>query len=270
MLGLWQPRHEQGETMKTIKTTAIAAVALVCALPFTANGQEPSDTHKLAIHHIKVKMGHGPKFRQGLEALAKCLADGKAEGGYSVWAAVDGDRTAFHIVSDFDNWAELDEEDEVSNACWEKDGMREGLFDHMASWKTHYATRMPDWSGTAEGYDLVRLHHFRVDDARKFRELVGEAVGHMKAANYAHMGTWYDVEPGAPGQPDFFVVDHFTNFAAMDEDRKGANGILVDAIGEDKTAEFWDDFMDTLSADKGYWAATLSRQESLGYSPDDD
>jgi hypothetical protein len=92
----------------------------------------------------------------------------------------------------------------------------------------------------------------------------------MKAAKYEHMGTWYDVQPGGYGQPDYFVVDHFTNFAAMGEDRKGANGVLEDAIGEEKTAEFWDDVMDTLPDDKGYWAATLTRQASQGYLPDDD
>lgn len=251
------------------KKLLAAAVALSLSLPLTAVGQEPADDQKLVIHHVKVKIGHGPAFRDGMAAYAKCLADSNHDEGYSVWSSVDGDRTAYHIVTDFDKWAEFDSSDEVSDACWEKDGIRAGIFDHMASWKTHYAERMPGWSGNAEGYEIVRLHYFRVDDGEDFRETVGTMVGHLREAEYADLGTWYDVQATGHGAADFFYVDHFENFAAMD-DRKSVDAALREAVGDDDTDELWEDFNDSLQDEKGYWAVMIKREAAMGYAPDDD
>lgn len=254
------------------KTTKIlaAAIALTWTLQGVADNHEKDVSPKLAIHDVNVKLGHGAKFRAGMEAYSACLAENGYKDSYSVWHAVDGDRTSFHIVSQFDLWAEFDEEDDVSDACWEKEGIRDGVFDHMASWKTHYAEMLPDWSGDAEGYTVVRLHNFRVDDGSKFRSLVSEITGYMKEANYKHMGTWYDVKGGSSWIADYFVVEHFENFAAMDEKRKGANGVLRDAVGEEKAEEFWDNFNDALTDEKGYWSNLLVRRDSMGYSPAED
>ncbi len=256
--------------MKTTTKLLTAAIVLAWALPGAADNHEDGGSLKLAIHHVHVKMGHGAKFRAGMEAYSACLAEGGYEDAYSVWQAFDGDRTAFHIVSSFEKWAEFDKDDPISDACWEKDEIRNGIFDHMASWETSYAERMADWSGEAEGYDVVRLHNFRVDDGSEFRALVGEITGYMKEAKYEHMGTWYDVRSGGYWNADYFVVEHFANWAAMDEERKGANGVLKDAVGEEKAEEFWDKFGDTLEDNKGYWSNTLVRRDSMGYSPDDD
>ena len=247
-----------------------AAVALTLTLPAVADNHESEATQKLAIHHVHVKMGHGAEFRAGMEAYSACLAEGDYEDSYSVWQAVDGDRTGYHIVASFELWAEFDEDDDVSDACWGKDEIRDGVFDHMASWETSYAERKPEWSGNAEGYDVVKLHNFRVDDGAGFRSLVAEITGYMKEADYEHMGTWYDMMGGSYWGADYFVVEHFANFAAMDEKRKGANGVLRDAVGEEKAEEFWDKFGETLEDEKGYWSNLLARRDSMGYSPDDD
>lgn len=256
--------------MKKITITLATAISLAFTLPLAADHHEKEGSYKLAIHHVHVKMGHGAGFQAGLEAYSACLAEGDYEDSYSVWQAVDGDRTAYHIVSSFDMWAEFDEDDEISDACWANEDIRNGVFDHMASWKTSYAKRLPDWSGDADGYDVVKLHNFRVDDNSEFRALVGEITGYMKKSNYEHMGTWYDVLGGGAWDADYFVVEHFENFGAMDEKRKGANGVLVDAVGEEKAEEFWEKFGDALEDEKGYWSNLLARKDSMGYSPKDD
>ena len=254
---------------KTTKLLA-AACALACTLPAVADNHESDGNWKLAIHHVHVKMGHGAAFRAGMEAYSACLAENDYKESYSVWRAVDGDRTGYYIVSPFELWAEYDAEGTVSDMCWGKEEIRTGVFDHMASWETSYAERMADWSGSAEGYQVVRLHNFRVDDGSDFRALVSEMAGYMKEAKYEHMGTWYDVLGGSWWDADYFVVDHFENFAAMDEERKGANGVLVDAVGEEKAKEFWEKFGETLEDENGYWSTTLERRASMGYSPDED
>ena len=138
--------------MKMSKTLMAAAIALAFTLPAAADNHESDANQKLAIHHVHVKMGHGAGFRAGMEAYSACLKEGGYEDSYSVWHAVDGDRTSYHIVSSFDMWSEFDEDDEISDACWENDEIRDGVFDHMATWETNYAQRLPDWSGNAEGY----------------------------------------------------------------------------------------------------------------------
>lgn len=112
---------------------------------------------------------------------------------------------------------------------------------------------------------MVRRHNFRVEDGDAFREVVGEIVGMMKAAGYAHMGTWYRAVGSQRWGADYFVVDHFDNFAALDEDRKGANGVLVDALGEEGAAEMWDRFGETLADMEPYWTITLRRIDSMSH-----
>jgi len=252
------------------KKLLAAAVALAWTGPLAADDHDSDATQKLAIHHVKVKVGHGPAFGEGMAAYAKCLAESDYDGSYSVWSAVDGDRTAYHVVSSFDLWGEMDEDDPVSDACWEKEGMREGIFEHLVSWKTHYAEHMPDWSGDMEGSTVVRLHYFRVDDGEDFRETVGTITGHLKEAEYENMGTWYDVQPTGYGAADYFYVDHFEDFAAMDGDRMTVDSTLREAIGDEDTEEIWEEFGDSLEDEKGYWAVLLQRQDDMSYSSDDD
>ena len=127
-----------------------------------------------------------------------------------------------------------------------------------------------EWSGEAEGYTVVKLHNFSVEDGSEFRSLVEEMTGYMKKAEYEHMGTWYDMMGNGHGNADYFVVEHYENYAAMDEKRKSANGVLTDAVGEEKAEEFWDKFGDALTDKKGYWSNILRRRDSMGYSPEKD
>jgi hypothetical protein len=253
------------------KTPIVLAItiALSAAGPLAADNHDSDESLKLAIHHVKVKMGHGMAFRAGMEAYSACLAENDYDESYSVWHAVDGDRTGYHIVSSFKLWGEFDEDDDASSECWQKEGMRAGVFDHLSSWETQYAERLSAWSGDMEGSNVVKLHNFRVDDNSDFRSVVSEITTHLKEADYEHMGTWYEMLSGGYWGADYFVVDHFENFAAMDEDRKGVNGVLTEVLGEDRTGRVWDAFREALEDDKGYWTFMLERRESMGYSADD-
>ncbi|MDX1626867.1 MAG: hypothetical protein R3323_10160 [Wenzhouxiangellaceae bacterium] len=256
--------------MKHTTKTLIAASALACSLPLAADNHEGGDDYMLAIHHVHVKVGDMPAFREGMKAYVECYAENGGEDGFSVWQALDGDRTGFHIVGRFDAWAEFGEEDPTDEKCWGNDEIRKGVFDHMSSWETMYAKRMPAWSGDASNYSIVKLHNFRVDEGSDFRALVGEITGYMSEAEYAHQGTWYDVQGGRYWDPDYFVVEHFENFAAMDADRQGAYGVVREAVGEERADQLWEDFGDTLEEEGGYWSFTLVRQGEMGYEPEED
>ncbi|HKL52790.1 MAG TPA: hypothetical protein VJ902_02445 [Wenzhouxiangellaceae bacterium] len=247
-----------------------AAALLIASAGAVADNHEDDDAYHLVIHHVHAKVGHIPEFRAGMEAYSNCLEENGAEDGYSVWRSFDGDRTGFHIVSRFGAWADFDEEDEVSDGCWGNNEIRAGVFDHMASWETSYAEKLPAWSGDAEEYTVVQLHNFRVDEGDDFRALVGEITGYMKAAEYEHQADWFNVMTSGYWDADYFAVTHFENFAALDEDRLGVTGVLREAVGEERAEQIWEDWGDSLADDKGYWRETLVLQSSMGYTPEDD
>jgi hypothetical protein len=83
------------------------------------------------------------------------------------------------------------------------------------------------------------------------------------------MGTWYDMQGTQRWEADYFVVDHYGDFAAMDEERKGVNGVMVDALGEEGAEEMWERFGDALADMEPYWTRMLRRDDELSYSPGD-
>ncbi len=253
--------------MKHSKKILAASVALALALPCAAIAQDDSDAYHLAIVHAK--LDRIPEFQAGMEAYSNCLAENDGDNAFSVWRSLNGDRTSFHIVNRFDNWAEMDEDSPSSEACWGNDEIRDGVFDNMASWKTSYATKMPEWSGDAEDYTVVQLHNFRISEGDNFRAVVGEIMGYVKEAEYEHAPDWFNVMPGGYGQAHMFAVSHYANFAAMDEDRPGVMGILEEQVGEERAEQLWDAWRDAMEDEKGYWRETLVLQPSMGYSPDD-
>lgn len=242
----------------------VAAVAVACSVTAVADDH---DDYMISMTEIDVTMGHGMEFRDGMKAYNECYENEGGENSWSVWWPVSGRLNSMLMVSRMDMWAEMDEEDPASEACWSI--VREQIWPHMDSVERSFAKKMPDWSGDAEDYSVVRLHNFRVDDGAAFSEVVGEIVGYMKDAEYEHMGTWYDMQDSTRWEADYFVVDHFGSFAGMDEDRDGANGVMVEAIGADAAAETWDRFNATLADMEPYWTRTLRRDDEVSYSPGD-
>lgn len=254
--------------MKNTTKFLSGAIAAVCCLPVAADNHEGGEAYHLAIHQVHAKLGHIPEFRAGMEALANCLAENESDDGFSVWRTFNGDRTEFHLVDRFDSWAEMDEDNPASDACWGNDEIRKGVFDHMASWETSYATKMPEWSRVTEGSTVVHLHNFRISEGNNFRAVVGEIMGYMEEAEYEHQPEWYNVMPGGYWQADMFAVSHYANFAAMDEDRPGVMGVLNEQVGEQRADQLWDAWGDAMEDQMGYWRQTLVLQPSMGYSPE--
>lgn len=250
--------------MKITKQLLTAAVVAACAMPALADEHED---YMITMTEIGITMGHGMEFREGMMAFKACMEEEGAEDGWSAWWPVDGKLNEVVIVSRMDMWAEMDEDDAAGEACWPI--VRAEVWPHMDTVERSFAKKMSDWSGDASGYTVVTLHNFRLSDGDAFREVVGEMTGLMKEAEYEYMGTWYDVQGNARWGADYFVVDHYGNFAAMDEDRKGVNGVMVDALGEEGAEAMWDRFGDALAEMEPYWTRTLERDGELSYSPSD-
>lgn len=251
--------------MKTINKLALVAgsALLISAAPVSAQ----DEGYMLNITKIKVKMGHQAKFREGVKSYMKCYQDNDGKSGWTTWSAIDGEPGTYHVVSRFDSWAEFGMDDAAGDACQSVVG--DDIAPHMASVSRTFARHMPDWSADGPDSTVVRLHQFRVSDGMEFREAVGSIVSNLKAADYAYVGNWYQLINTDGDQPDYFVVEGFVDFAAMDVDRGGVRATVAKQIGEDETEELWDDFGDSLYDDNEYFADLLRKESDLSLVMDD-
>ena len=255
--------------MNNLKRMMLAgAIAGAVCMPVAADHHEGDSDPMLSIMELTIKHGHGMKFREAMTAYMECYSENGGENAWSAWSPIEGAPNVMWFVSSMEMWAEMDADDPGDEACWSEHATE--LTSHIADADRRMYRRMGDWSGEAEGYNVVKLHNFRVEDGDAFREIVGEMTGMMKDADYEHMGTWYGSVIQQRWDADYFVVEHFEDFAAMDADRKGVNGIMVDALGEEGAEEMWDRFGDTLADMEPYWNNILRRVDSLSYSPGED
>jgi len=246
---------------------ALSACVLMGTSSATFAQEEEEDSYILEITRIEVKIGHDMQFRDAMKAYKSCLVEREYSESWSTWSNVGGEGREYHVVSNMDNWAEMDSPSDAGQACWSEHS--EKLTSHVSSFETRFARPMKDWSGDAEGYNVVRLHHFRVDDNGDFRDTVGAITDIMKEADYEHLGSWYEMIGNDSNDPDYFVVSHYDNFAALDEDRAGAYDAIVEAAGQERADELWEQFGDSLRDDWEYFTDLLRREEELSYSSED-
>lgn len=241
---------------------AFGACALLGA-GTAALAQEDNDSYILQITKVGVKIGHDTAFQEAVKAYHACLLEHEDAGTWSTWSNVGGDGREYHFVSTMDNWAEMDSPWEAGKACWPEH--EKEITPNVESVSTRFARPMADWSADADGYTVVRLHQFRVDDGEAFRDAVGAITGIMKEAEYAHMGSWYNVIGNSSNEPGYFVVAHYDNFAAIDEDRAGPYQAVADAAGEERADELWKQFGDSLRDDREYFTELLRREDDLSH-----
>lgn len=254
--------------MNIRKTMLALGVCTMLVTGASTFAQEENGNYILEITRVGVKIGHDAKFREALKPYHECLAGHENSPTWSTWRNVGGEGIVYHFVSTMDNWAEMDTPNESGQACWSEH--RDQITSHVESVSRSFARRKPEWSGEAEDYTVVRLHKFRVDDGEAFAEAVGAVTAIMKEAEYDHLGTWYDVIGNGSHEPGYFVVSHYENFAAMDEDRAGPYKTIADAAGEERADELWDQFGDSLRDDWEYSTELLRIDEELSHDNDDE
>lgn len=229
--------------------------------------QEEDESYILEMTEVGVKLGHTAKFREAVKPYNACIAENDSDAEWSAWRNVGGDGTTYHFVSTMANWAEMDSSDEALERCWTEH--MDGIMAHVDSVSTSFARPMADWSGDAEGFDVVRLHQFRVEDGEAFREAVGAITSILKEAEHEHLGSWYDMIGNSSNEPDYFVVSHYDNFAAMDKDRAGPYSVVSEHAGEARADELWAQFDDALRDDWEYFHLMLRRDAELSHSSDE-
>lgn len=242
------------------------AVAALSAIWVVAPAQEDTPPI-LEVTELQVQLGHDSEFRAGIKAYAECYRENDGKNGWSMWRSVDGKAGVYHVVSEMDSWADMDSPDPAGQKCWS--AIEDQVSPHLSAVSTQFARRKPEWSGDPGEFSVVRLHQFRVDDDDAFAAAVGAVTAIMKEAEYPHVGTWYDVIDADSNEPGYFVVEHFANFAAMDEQRAGPYNTVKDQAGEARADELWQQFGDSLTDDWEYFSELLVRVDELGYSTDE-
>jgi len=251
--------------IKTL-SCAVAAVLTIGLGPASLPAQE-SDSTVLSMTRIYLEPVSWMTFGSAMEEYIGCYAENDGEDSWTAWRDMEED--VVWIVNSMEGWAEMDEgRSEANRACYSI--IEEKMGPLVRKVKTAYAERMDDWSDDYENYDVVRLHQLVVADGMEFREAMGEMVSIVMESDYEHgAGTWYSMIGADADEVGYFNVEHYESFAAMDEDRAGYYGVIVEAKSEDEAAEMWEEMMDALADDgHGYDTVLLARAEDWSYDPD--
>lgn len=242
---------------------SVGAAALATAVQVAA--QDDND-FMLDILRVEVKMGHNMQFRDGVKAYTECYADAGGTMSWGVWYNMDGEGNIYYRAAQRENWAELDVRDEAADSCYTI--LSAQVIPHMDSSATMYVRRMPDWSQDEQPDDsmVARVHNFSVEDHYKFRGAISAVTGIRRAIAPEELGTWYEVIGGSQEDPEYFVVQQYKNFAAMDEDTMGPYGALKEHAGEATADLVWDEYRDSLEDGNAYWSELLKYDEELSYS----
>ncbi len=244
--------------MRSVFLAAAAAVT-IGAMPVVAQ----EDSFYLDILSVEVKIGHVMAFRDGVKAYLECYEEAGGKDSWSTWSNMDGDGAVYLFVSRMENWAALDRREDARRECFPV--VEEEIAPHMVRMNTTYAKHLPDWSadGLPEDMTVARVHYFSVDDQWKFRSAIGSIAGVRRAVAPEDMGMWYDVQGGGTADAEYFVVQGFKNFAAMDEDQRGPYGTMKEHAGEGTADLIWGQYQDSLEDGDSYWSSLLAYEKDL-------
>jgi hypothetical protein len=235
---------------------------------FNIFAQEEDESFILSMTEFTIKPGHDFEFREGIKAWKECYLENGGEWSWRIWQRVQGEGNVYILASSMSNWAEMDESgDEAGKEC--RDLARELINPHIESAKYNLARYMPDISKkNPMEYDVIWVTNWTVKDGWKFQNTVKEITNIIRDVEGDTRGYWYNVMGGAVDEADYFVVDPYKNFAAMDEERDGVWALVEKSKGEKKKDELRQNFMD--SVDKA-WAYIYTREKELSRpSPEDE
>lgn len=214
----------------------------------------------LNLHHVKVKTGQDAKFHDAMATWKSCYLENEGTRNWSVWRRLQGEAGVHTVSFGLENWADLAKEDSAAKAC--SDILRDKVDPTIAEVTTSIARYNPMISNSTDiDYTVVTVVSFKVEDGRKFREVVravSDAQGDDAMPHY-----WYSVMGGGPETEDYFVFFAYKDFAAMDENRANPWQQYEKAHGEAAREALSEDFDDSISQ---AWNYTFSRIDELSHT----
>jgi len=254
--------------MNKLLQTAVAVVLLAGA-GMPAGAQDEPEDYLLTLNAIEVPPGQQRAFREGVAAVAECYRQNGSEASWSVWDRLQGKGDVHLAVFPSANWTAMGESDPAASAC--RPVVAERISPHVGASDVSVARKLPEFSGRdAEDFTVVRLHYFRVDDAAAFREAVGELSAIITKDEHHADDSWFEIVGGGPYEADFFVVEHFDDYAALDTERPSTYDVVERAVGAEEAQALWAKFGDALKDDREYWSYQYSLLQDLSLEQEED
>ncbi|MEM1080447.1 MAG: hypothetical protein AAGH65_02585 [Pseudomonadota bacterium] len=244
---------------------AITAAIMMSASVLMADNHE-QETMKLNMGSIKVKMGHGMEFREGIAAWKDCYLENDGDSQWSVFERQDGESGHYYVNFRMAKWGEMDEDSPASEACGSI--VQEQIAPHMESSSWRWAESMPEVSKDEGTGNIFLVYYFRVKGGMgmQFNSVVEQVTAATEAIEGDQGGYWYELYGGDEHAADYLVAVPFENYAEWDEDEPGAWEMAAEHYGEEKATELRAQFSESLDAG---WDYTYERIDELSNVSDD-
>ncbi|MGK7296659.1 MAG: hypothetical protein ACNS61_12685 [Candidatus Wenzhouxiangella sp. M2_3B_020] len=232
---------------------AIASAILLLSLsPITVVGQDDDESagNLYTVYDLHVRLGHEPAFREGMAAWKNCYTENDGKETWTSYRRMQGKGIVYSVVFSNPTWEEMGKRDPATQAC--QSILRERIDPHLDAVETMISRFMPGISGEPGTHELVEVYSFDVADASAFTNVVEAVTEVMREDGEGLRGWWHYTRGGGPGTADFFVVDPFEDFAAMDEERSSPWARYAAVHGEDAAAEMRAKFRDAVDDDWSY------------------
>lgn len=234
----------------------VAGLGLVFLLSLSiapALAEDEAPEFMLSVLSMDIKYGHVSDMMDGIAAWKECYLEHEGETDWNVWRRMHGEGPNVVVSFLMDSWADLDNQDEASQAC--QDIAQERINPHVRHSDSSFLRFLPGHSRTlGEPANVIRVTSFRVNDMRTFRSHIETAIGAQREAEGDARGYWYGVMGGPADRAHFMVVNGFDDFAGLDRarERDSLYDLVKNHHGEAAAEEWRQQFMDTVTASWSY------------------
>lgn len=243
--------------MKNFKTIALAVLlAVFSSSAITAQDKVGELT---TTTEITVKRGHNAQFVEGVKNWKECYLENNGQRKWGVWKREQGEGNVYVLVGTMKNWAEMDSDDPVNEACYMT--LLNFISPHIEKVNYNISQVMPEVSRAwpADG-TIAWVTYFKVNNGYAFKEVITAVGGAVKEKEGSPRGLWREYKGGASDAPDYMVATPFKSFAELDVKRDRPAKIFTDAVGEEKAGEMWDKWFETVVDS---WSYIYVRQPEL-------
>lgn len=224
--------------MKTLFKSLIRA-SFVGALILTASISSFSQNEPLgplmSVTEFTIKPGHELQFQEGVKTWKECYVAAKGEWTWRVWQRQQGEGNVYVLVSDMQNWAEMDKDDPVGKNCA---ALAISLINPHIEKATNHVTRLlPALSKTTPTTnELISVTFFELTQTHGYLFLpaIQELSASIAKTEGGLRGYWYSWLTYGPESPNYHIVTPYENYAAMDVMRDGPWVVYEKEHGKEK------------------------------------
>ncbi|TRO65510.1 hypothetical protein [Christiangramia sabulilitoris] len=243
--------------MKTIKLSIFTFIlSFFCVSLLNA---QMAEKEILTSTEITVKPGQNAQFIEGVKKWKSCYLENNGQAKWNMWHRQQGEGNLYVMAGMDPNWASMDKEDNAESACYVI--LLNLILPHIENVNSRIAQSMPEFSRSfTENANYIRVKYFDVHKGYAFEQVIREVSKAIKEKEGDFRGLWFEFELGGPNTPDFMLAEPYEKYADMDLVRDSPATIYTNKVGEEKAAELWEVWFDTL---ENSWAYTYKLNQEI-------